>query len=71
MTTTETIITEAAEKYHNWGKWGDEDQFGTLNYNSHIEPARPPPVILQPPSHWHQVADLGLVPHPGTTMPTR
>ncbi len=32
MTTTETIISEAAEKYRNWGKWGAEDQFGTLNY---------------------------------------
>lgn len=32
MATTEEIIVEAAEKYRNWGKWGSEDQFGTLNY---------------------------------------
>jgi kynurenine formamidase len=32
MATTETIIAAAAEKYRNWGKWGTQDQFGTLNY---------------------------------------
>lgn len=30
--TTETIIAEATEKYRNWGKWGQDDQQGTLNY---------------------------------------
>lgn len=32
--TTEAIIIEAAEKYRNWGKWGEQDQLGTLNYIS-------------------------------------
>src|SRR6266581_9777953 len=32
MTTTEMIIAEAAGKYRNWGKWGADDQLGTLNY---------------------------------------
>ena len=32
--TPETVaaIEEAAERYRNWGKWGDDDQLGTLNY---------------------------------------
>ena len=25
-------VIEAAEKYRNWGKWGPDDQLGTLNY---------------------------------------
>jgi kynurenine formamidase len=25
-------IRQAAERYRNWGKWGSEDQVGTLNY---------------------------------------
>jgi kynurenine formamidase len=37
MTETEAIIIAAAEKYRNWGKWGAEDQLGTLNY---ITPAK-------------------------------
>ena len=32
MSTAEIAIAEAAEKYRNWGKWGADDQFGTLNY---------------------------------------
>lgn len=32
MTQVETIIADAAEKYRNWGKWGADDQLGTLNY---------------------------------------
>jgi kynurenine formamidase len=32
MTDTEIIIAESAEKYRNWGKWGADDQLGTLNY---------------------------------------
>lgn len=32
MAETEALIIEAAEKYRNWGKWGEEDQLGTLNY---------------------------------------
>jgi kynurenine formamidase len=27
-------LTEAAEKYKNWGKWGDDDEIGTLNYTT-------------------------------------
>jgi kynurenine formamidase len=37
MTDIETTIVETAAKYRNWGKWGAEDQLGTLNY---ITPAR-------------------------------
>lgn len=37
MPDTETIIAEAAEKYRNWGKWGADDQLGTLNY---VTPAK-------------------------------
>jgi kynurenine formamidase len=32
LANTETLIIETAEKYRNWGKWGEEDQLGTLNY---------------------------------------
>ncbi len=31
-TTTAETVQAAAEKYRNWGKWGDDDQLGTLNY---------------------------------------
>src|SRR5438552_6757021 len=27
-------LREAAEKYKNWGKWGPNDEIGTLNYTS-------------------------------------
>jgi kynurenine formamidase len=26
------ILKSACEKYRNWGKWGEDDQIGTLNY---------------------------------------
>ena len=26
------VVTEAVEKYRNWGKWGPDDELGTLNY---------------------------------------
>ncbi|MEK7701017.1 MAG: cyclase family protein [candidate division NC10 bacterium] len=26
------IVREAVQKYRNWGKWGPEDELGTLNY---------------------------------------
>jgi kynurenine formamidase len=29
---TDEIIQKAAKKYRNWGKWGANDQLGTLNY---------------------------------------
>ena len=25
-------ITEAAERYRNWGRWGEDDVLGTLNF---------------------------------------
>ena len=28
------IMRDAAEKYKNWGKWGPNDEIGTLNYTS-------------------------------------
>ena len=28
----ETRLREAADRYCNWGKWGEDDQVGTLNY---------------------------------------
>jgi kynurenine formamidase len=29
---TETVINEAAERYRNWGRWGEDDERGTLNF---------------------------------------
>ena len=29
---TRADIAAAAEKYKNWGKWGADDEIGTLNY---------------------------------------
>jgi hypothetical protein len=37
MSETEAIISAAAEKYRNRGRWGAGDQLGTLNY---ITPAK-------------------------------
>src|SRR5271169_3923226 len=31
---TREDLREAAEKYKNWGKWGPDDEIGTLNYTS-------------------------------------
>ena len=31
---TREDLTSASEKYKNWGKWGDDDEIGTLNYTS-------------------------------------
>src|SRR5258708_40151022 len=31
---TMTDIHEAAERLKNWGKWGPDDEIGTLNYTS-------------------------------------
>ncbi len=28
----EEVIAEAAEQYRNWGRWGDDDERGTLNF---------------------------------------
>ena len=33
-TTAQTVHT-TAERYRNWGRWGEKDQVGTLNF---IEP---------------------------------
>ena len=26
------VVRAAVEKYRNWGKWGPDDEIGTLNY---------------------------------------
>ena len=31
---TRDDLRQAAEKYKNWGKWGPNDEIGTLNYTS-------------------------------------
>ena len=31
---TRDDLRDAAEKYKNWGKWGPDDEIGTLNYTS-------------------------------------
>ena len=31
---TRDDLREAAEKYKNWGKWGPDDEIGTLNYTA-------------------------------------
>src|SRR5688500_11405288 len=33
-TYTRQDLSDAAEKYKNWGKWGADDEIGTLNYTS-------------------------------------
>ena len=32
ITVNAAAIKEASEKLSNWGKWGKDDQIGTLNY---------------------------------------
>ena len=31
---TRQDLRHAAEKYKNWGKWGPDDEIGTLNYTT-------------------------------------
>ena len=31
---TRQDLQDAAEKYKNWGKWGPNDEIGTLNYTT-------------------------------------
>ena len=31
---TRQDLRDAAEKYKNWGKWGPDDEIGTLNFTS-------------------------------------
>ena len=31
---TRKDLSDASEKYKNWGKWGPDDEIGTLNYTS-------------------------------------
>src|SRR3546814_11674651 len=31
---TREVLAEDAEKYKNWGRWGPEDELGTLNFTS-------------------------------------
>ena len=33
-TYTRQDLRDAAEKYKNWGKWGPNDEIGTLNFTS-------------------------------------
>ena len=40
---TRDDLRAAAEKYKNWGKWGPEDEIGTLNYTSPRRTSSPPP----------------------------
>ncbi len=34
MRVTRALLTEYAEKYKNWGRWGPDDEIGTLNFTS-------------------------------------
>ena len=34
MRVTRALLTEYSEKYKNWGRWGPDDEIGTLNYTS-------------------------------------
>ena len=34
MRVTRALLTEYAEKYKNWGRWGPDDEIGTLNYTT-------------------------------------
>ena len=34
MRVTRELLTEYAEKYKNWGRWGPDDEIGTLNFTS-------------------------------------
>lgn len=47
MPDTETVIAEAAAKYRNWGKWGADDQLGTLNYITPEKIARAGKLVKQ------------------------
>ena len=31
---TRQDLRDAAERYKNWGKWGPQDEIGTLNYTA-------------------------------------
>ena len=31
---THEILADYAERYKNWGKWGPDDEIGTLNYTT-------------------------------------
>ena len=45
---TRDDLREAAEKYKNWGKWGPDDEIGTLNYTQ--------PRISSPRRNWSKRA---------------
>lgn len=34
MRVTRALLTEYAEKYKNWGRWGPDDEIGTLNFTT-------------------------------------
>ena len=37
MRVTHEILAEYAEKCKNWGKWGPDDEIGTLNYTTEAD----------------------------------
>ena len=39
---TRQDLRDAAEKYKNWGKWGPNDEIGTLNFTSAEDIVAPP-----------------------------
>jgi hypothetical protein len=39
---SEAILKEVVEKVRNWGKWGPEDELGTLNYITPGKLRKPP-----------------------------
>ena len=39
---TRQDLRDAAEKYKNWGKWGPDDEIGTLNYTRRRTSSPPP-----------------------------
>ena len=40
---TRQDLRDAAEKYKNWGKWGPNDEIGTLNFTHRLRTSSPPP----------------------------
>ena len=38
---TRQDLRDAAEKYKNWGKWGPNDEIGTLNYTQRRRTSSP------------------------------
>ena len=49
---TRKDLAEAAEKYKNWGRWGPEDEIGTLNHTSPAGHRRRRPAGAQGQGHF-------------------